>query len=122
MLARIRDSTVTRAGSIIAAALALALGGVCALGVDRAASALDLRAPAVAGAEPPAATAKLPRHPVVLVVIDGAGARGLELPSVQTLAAVGARAVLHTEGPTFSQPQWVALLCGAPPLHSGVRS
>src|SRR5262245_11930057 len=60
---------------------------------------------------------------VVLVVLDGLRAdtsRGL--PALEALRARGASAVAHTHFPSISAPNYVSMLTGVEPRHSGVRT
>lgn len=60
---------------------------------------------------------------VVLVIIDGLGAaRALDLPVLNRLRGRGVSAVASSELPTLSRPNFAAILTGATPADSGVRS
>jgi hypothetical protein len=64
-----------------------------------------------------------PRRRVLLVLVDGLRADvASQLPFLRDLAAGGARADLWVDPPSFSSPQYVALLTGVPPRDSGVRT
>jgi len=101
------------------AAIALGLGAA----VDRAGANLNLPAPLI-GVRPPAEPpAPARRAPVLLVVIDGLRADvARTLPFLDQLGRAGARARLRADPPTYSAPQYVALLTGVPPRDSGVRT
>ncbi|HKA87532.1 MAG TPA: alkaline phosphatase family protein [Haliangiales bacterium] len=113
-----------------AAALVLAAAASLGLSVQSARRAADhLRS--LNDAHPPLADAPPVLVPppgraartVVLVVLDGLRAdtsRGL--PALEALRARGASAVAHTHFPSISSPNYVSLLTGVPPRHSGVRT
>ena len=59
---------------------------------------------------------------VILVVVDGLSeSRSHDLPFIDALAGQGVRGVARAELPTMSRPNYVALMTGVPPVHSGVR-
>ena len=69
-----------------------------------------------------------PGHPavsrrVVLVVVDGlADWASAHLPALGRLRAMGAHAVARSHRPSLSRPNYVSILSGVPPIHSGVRT
>jgi Metalloenzyme superfamily/Type I phosphodiesterase / nucleotide pyrophosphatase len=89
-------------------------------------------APAATPATPAATPAATPSAPfsfaplsrrVVLLVIDGLGeAHSHALPVLDELRRLGVSTVATSHLPSLSRPNYVSLLTGAPPAHSGVRS
>ena len=91
--------------------------------VWRGPSALDLPSPLVPDVATPSAPAVTPPSRVLLVVIDGLSTATVpRLSMLEQLARIGARAELDAEPPTFSAPEYVAMLTGVPPRDSGIRS
>lgn len=71
--------------------------------------------------DPPRA-APLTRR-VVLLVIDGLGeAASHGLPELDRLRQLGLSAVATSHLPSLSRPNYVSILTGVPPAHSGVRT
>jgi hypothetical protein len=63
------------------------------------------------------------RRSLLIILVDGLRAdEAKRLSGLQRLAAEGASADLWIDGPTFSSPQYVALLTGVPPIDSGIRN
>jgi hypothetical protein len=82
--------------------------------------------PLVRAAQPPEPideprTPRLTRR-VVLVVIDGLGAREAQLPYLDELRRRGVAATARVPYPTISRPNYVTILTGVPPRDSGVRA
>lgn len=60
---------------------------------------------------------------VVLLVIDGLGeSQSRPLPALDRLRQRGLSAVATSHLPSLSRPNYVSILTGVPPAHSGVRS
>ena len=59
---------------------------------------------------------------MLLVVIDGLGARESQLPFLDDLRARGASTTARTSYPSISRPNYVTILTGVPPRDSGVRT
>ena len=88
-------------------------------------SSLESDAPvfaAVAAPPDPPVTPRLARR-VYLVIVDGLGhSRSLGLPFLDGLRARGVDAVARSTYPTWSRPNYVAILTGAPPIATGIRT
>ncbi len=104
----------------------LAALGAGVAGTFAARGALNLPGPLLDPVIAPAAPAAVVAEPsqrVLLVVLDGLRADvARNLPTVSRLAASGAWADLVADGPTYSAPQYLALLTGLTPRVSGLRT
>ncbi len=115
---------------VVAAALALlVLGTVGAIQAGFAGSSfmfdLEQVQPALARVSPVIDPAPVPRlaRRVYLVVIDGLRAdRSYELPFLDDLRRRGVDIEAASHYPTWSRPNYVAILTGVPPSASGVRT
>jgi hypothetical protein len=113
---------------VAAAVLLVMVGGAYALHAARAGlrflPELNLPRPPLAQVEPMIAKAGKPAaRRVVLVIIDGLGAsHAADLPYLDQLRRIGASAVARSHAPTLSRPNYVSILTGVEPEHSGVRN
>jgi hypothetical protein len=115
-------------GTLVAAIALVAAAALCASAASGAGlgflSDLDLRRPPLARLAPrldrPAPA--LSRR-ILLVIIDGLGAdRAGRLPNLDRLARTGTSGVAASHLPSLSRPNYVSIMTGVPPRHSGVRS
>lgn len=119
--ARLWAPAAVTAGVLVAAgasahrSLELCRANLRALNLPR--TALTATTPIVTPPTPAAA------RRVVVVVVDGlAHWASLGLPELTALRAQGVDAVARSHLPSISRPNYVSLLAGVPPAHSGVRS
>jgi Type I phosphodiesterase / nucleotide pyrophosphatase len=116
-----RDHPPARLVVVALGLAALALGSARA--ALQATASLNLPRALTEPASQPAAPPVTPRRAVLLVLIDGLRADvASQLPFLRELTGAGARADLWVDPPSFSSPQYVALLTGVPPRDSGVRT
>lgn len=85
---------------------------------------LELSPPPLATMPPRPAPPVTPRlaQRVILVVIDGLRADESHLPYLDELRARGTGVVARVPYPTISRPNYVTILTGVPPIHSGIRT
>jgi 2,3-bisphosphoglycerate-independent phosphoglycerate mutase len=113
---------------VAAAVFLVVVGGAYALHAARAGLAflpdLNLARPPLAEVEPLITRAGKPAsRRVVLVIIDGLGAaRAHHLPYLDQLRRLGTSATARSHAPTISRPNYVSILTGVEPEHSGVRN
>lgn len=115
---------------VVAAALTLLLlGSVGGFQAGRAGAAfmrdLEIVQPALAKLAPWADDPKTPRlaRRVFLVIIDGLRYdRSYQLPFLDELRRQGLDLEAQSHYPSWSRPNYVSILCGVPPVASGVRT
>lgn len=117
-------------GPVLVALALLAGAARCGLRsveeADELLASINIRAPRLA--ELPATVASAPAFAplsrrVVVLVIDGLGEdHSHGLPVLDELRRLGLSAVATSHLPSLSRPNYVSILTGAPPVHSGVRS
>jgi Metalloenzyme superfamily/Type I phosphodiesterase / nucleotide pyrophosphatase len=120
----------TLAGEIVTTSLVV-LGMGCAAAISAGLAAagflceLDETRPVLSSAAPVIEAAPPPRQArrVILVIIDGLRARdAYDMPALEGLRSAGVTAIATSHYPTWSRPNYVAILTGVPPLASGVRT
>lgn len=114
---------------VAAALLLLLLGSVGGIQAGRAGASfmrdLEINRPALGDIAPWTDDPKTPRlsRRVFLVIVDGLRAdHSYQLPFLDDLRRKGLDLEAQSHYPSWSRPNYVSILCGVPPIASGVRT